>query len=122
MKKHPYRLSKEFPYGSGIRYRGEFTQKNAKGERITFDLTARHPVNSDPHSLPNLWYKSGKIDRVLPSYRCLHTYVDDKDGKCTGKYNPQHKGFTIDFDRMFEATKSNREKLIEELERRAFGR
>lgn len=124
MTKHPYTLSNDLTNGNGARYWGEFTQLNAKGERITFELTACSSDVNTRYSLPNLWHRSGMIDRILPSYWVMTTYIEDENGNCTGKYNPQNKfenkGFTINFEWMFEATEENREKLIEELERRAF--
>lgn len=121
MTKHPYILSNNLAPRNGTRYWGEFTQLNAKGERITFELTACSSDVNARYSLPNLWYRSGMIDRILPSYWAMTTYIEDENGSYRGKYNPQkNKGFTIDFDWMFEATEENRDKLIEELERRAF--
>ena len=98
---------------------------------MTVELNRCEPDNSNKKSLPNLWKKSGYIDRVLENYLVLHTYVEDENG-CWRRYNPQTKHCTrydekgkcvesiyvLDFDWVFEATPNNAMRLLNEVERR----
>jgi hypothetical protein len=99
-----------------------FTDTNAKGEKITVELSKC----SNPHcnnSLPNLWFKHGYVDRVLETYWSVETYVTDTEGACWGRYNPQTKlskdgkRVVINFDWMFEATEENKENILNEVYR-----
>ena len=70
----------------------------------------------------------------MPNYWHVSTYATDKKGDCYGVYNPQEKHFirkdkngktiesrmVIDFDFMLEATEENKQKIIAEIEKRAF--
>lgn len=109
---------------SGTRSLYTFTEKNDKGELIQFELTACMN-DGDKNYLGRLWKKNGYIDRVLPSYICVNTYVTAENGDCAGYYNPQHKRSddgkrrTINFDWMLEATEENTQKLIDEIYRLA---
>ena len=107
-----------------------YKNQNSKGESLTVEISYCDPDNSDKKSLPNLWKKSGYIDRVLENYLVLHTYVEDENG-CWDRYNPQTKPYTryekgkcvesikiINFDWMFEAIPENVIKLLNEVERR----
>lgn len=107
----------------GLRWLYTFLEKNEKGELIQVELSKCEPDNSRPESFPNLWKKHGYIDRVLESYWCVSTYATEENGDCYGRYNPQIRkdAFKLDFDWIIEATEENRIKLLEEVERRAFG-
>ena len=99
-----------------------FTEANCLGERIVVDLT-KCENSGGKNSLPELWKAHGYLDRVLPDYWSVNTYVTDTDGNCTGKYNPQiGSGGNIDFAWMLEATEENRERLLEEIDRRVYAR
>ena len=103
----------------GRRWYVEFKEKNQLGEKILVEFS--YCENSGgAHSLPNMWYKNGYIDRVLKNYWSISTFATDPSGMCRGKYNPQHKKFKIDFDWMLEATEENAAKLLKEVEKRAF--
>lgn len=66
------------------------------------------------NSLPELWCKNGYMDKVVSKYMCIETYCTDKDGLCTGSYNPQTIGINkINFDYMLESTVENLNKLID---------
>ena len=119
----------EHKQGTSI-YVLSYKNKNHKGEAMTVELNRCEPDNSSKKSLPNLWKKSGYIDRVLENYLVLHTYVEDENG-CWDKYNPQTKPCTryekgkcvesikvINFEWMFEATPDNAMRLLNEVERR----
>lgn len=68
---------------------------------------------SGPNSLPELWYKNGYMDKILKRYMCIQTYCTDKDGNCTGSYNPQIIGIhKLNFDYILESTEENLNNLI----------
>lgn len=119
------------------------------GGRLIVDITEVHPDNSSKHSLPRLWKEHGYLPHVLNSYLSVNTYAEDADGRCWGKFNPQiapvgtkivkvwvcdslytgaghYEEKTVpdspklDFQWMLEATPENREKILQEIERRAF--
>lgn len=129
-----YETLRSYNNGKGNLYR--FTGKNKNGETIEFsiDRCGDWDKPTDKNSLPYLWKKNGYIDRVLPNYWHVSTYATDKNGNCYGVYNPQEKHLirtdengktiesrmVIDFDFMFEATEENKQKIIAEIEKRAF--
>ena len=129
-----YEILRSYNEGKGNLYR--FTEQNKKGETIEFSIERCGDWNKpiDKNSLPYLWKKNGYIDRVLPNYWHVSTYATDKKGNCYGVYNPQEKHLirkdkngntiesrmVIDFDFMFEATEENKQKIIAEIEKRAF--
>ena len=84
-----------------------------RGDReFLIEVTFCEASGSNP--LPQLWYMHGYMDRVLRRYICIETYCTDKDGHCTGNYNPQTIGIhKINFDYMFESTEENLNKLID---------
>lgn len=68
---------------------------------------------SGPNSLPELWYKNGYMDKIFKRYMCIQTYCTDKDGNCTGSYNPQIIGIhKLNFDYILESTEENLNNLI----------
>lgn len=109
----------------GRRWYVEFKEKNQLGEKILVEFS--YCENSGgAHSLPNMWYKNGYIDRVLENYWIISTYATELNGMCRGRYNPQEKKsedgkrLVIDFEWMLEATEENAAKLFKEIEKRAF--
>ena len=129
-----YETLRSYNDGKGNLYR--FTEKNKNGETIEFSIDRCGDCDkpTDKNSLPYLWKKNGYIDRVLPNYWHVSTYATDKNGNCYGVYNPQEKHLirkgengktiesrmVIDFEFMFEATEENKQKIIAEIEKRAF--
>lgn len=109
----------------GRRWYVEFKEKNQLGEKILVEFSYCENSGS-AHSLPNMWYKNGYIDRVLENYWSISTFVTELNGMCRGRYNPQEKKsedgkrLVIDFDWMLEATEENAAKLLKEVEKRAF--
>ena len=127
-----YEIIRSYNDGKGNLYR--FTEQNKNGETIEFSID-RCGDNIAPGSgLPVLWMEHGYIDRVLLNWWHVSTYATDKNGNCYGVYNPQEKHLirkdengktiesrmVIDFDFMFEATEENKQKIIAEIEKRAF--
>ena len=115
-----YRIEEPKGYGSTWVY---VTGKNGKQETMTIELT--HCENSGgKNSLSYLWYSNGFTDKVMETYVSCQVYVNDSEGGCRGAYNPQSKlskdgkRNVINFDWLFEDTKENRTKLIEECIRR----
>lgn len=135
-----YETIRSYNENKGNLYR--FTEQNKNGETIEFSIERCGDWDkpTDKNSLPYLWKKNGYINRVLPNYWHVSTYATDKNGNCFGVYNPQEKQIrrtyqeytgktyktveqtrmVIDFDFMFEATEENKQKLIAEIEKRAF--
>lgn len=135
-----YEIIRSYNDGKGNLYR--FTEQNKNGETIEFSIERCGDWHNpkDKHALPYLWKKNGYINRVLPNYWHVSTYATDKNGNCYGVYNPQEKQIhrtyqeytgktyktveqtrnVIDFDFMFEATEENKQKIIAEIEKRAF--
>lgn len=109
----------------GRRWYVEFKDRNQLGESILVEFN--YCENSGgAHSLSNMWYKNGYIDRVLENYWSISTYATELNGLCRGKYNPQcktsedGKRSVVNFDWMLEATEENAAKLLKEVEKRAF--
>lgn len=101
------------------RIRYSFERKNTKGERIVVELTR---INCSDHNLMKLWVQHGYMKQMLLSYWSIDVYVHDRDGYCWGRYNPQIRKDTrkINFDWILEATEENKEKILEEVRRRAY--
>lgn len=99
-----------------------FEDVNEKKEKLVIELIKIVVDNpNDKKCLPYLWKKHGYIDRVLPHYWSISTYVHDTENNCYGIYNPQSKRSddgkrnVINFDWIFEATEENKQKLLEEV-------
>lgn len=97
-----------------------FDEKNEKGELIQFELMKMENDGSK-YNLINVWHKKGWI-KPLNDYWSVQTYVTDKKGNCLERYNPQILpcGTKLNFKWILEATEENKEKILEEIERRAF--
>ena len=127
-----YEIIRSYNDGKGNLYR--FTEQNKNGETIEFSIDRCGDNIALGSGLPVLWMEHGCIDRVLLNWWHVSTYATDKNGNCYGVYNPQEKHLirkdengktiesrmVIDFDFMFEATEENKQKIIAEIEKRAF--
>lgn len=71
------------------------------------------------HSLPAMWKRKGFIDKEPETWWGVQTYVTDRQGRCSGKYNPTTKDGKLNFEWLLEATEENRQKIIDEIYRRA---
>lgn len=97
-----------------------FNDRNSKNERIEIEFTKVE--NDNNGHLINLWYKKGFIKEQLENYWQVTVYAYDKEGNCYGKYNPQilpHET-KINFDWILEATKENKERILNEIIKRAY--
>lgn len=99
-----------------------FEEKNYKGEKIQVEFTKCIPDNNSESSLPNLWFKNGSIDRLLNTYWCVNVYATQENGLCLGKYNPTEKSNStkINFKWLLEATEENKQKILNEIIKRAY--
>lgn len=96
-----------------------FNDKNSKGERIEIEFTKVE--NDYKGHLINLWYKEGFIKEKLENYWHVEVYVYNEKGNCYGKYNPQiSSGTKINFDWILEATKENKERILNEIIKRTY--
>lgn len=103
-----------------------FNDRNSKGERIEIEFTKVE--NDSNRRLINLWYKKGFIKEQLKNYWQVTVYAYDKEGNCYGKYNPQISPYKtritkinrIDFDWILEATKENKERILNEIIKRTY--
>ncbi len=108
-------------YGSkpGIRTLYTFEEKNNKGESLTVEISEVYPDNKSKSSLPNLWFKSGFIDRVLNNYLVVNNCVTDAEGNGWDRYNPQRikHQCKINFAWMLEVSEENKNRLLSEIYR-----
>lgn len=113
---HEYTLEKMNQKGTREFY--HFNDRNSKGERIEVEFTKIE--NSNIGHLINLWHKEGFIKEKLENYWHIEVYVYDEEGNCYGKYNPQTHGTKINFDWILEATKQNKEAILNEIIKRTY--
>lgn len=115
---HEYTIEKMNPKGTREFY--HFNDRNSKGERIEIEFVKVE--NDYKGHLLNAWYKKGFIKEQLKNYWNVAVYAYDKEGTCYGKYNPQilPRG-KINFDWIFEATEENKERILHEIIKRAYG-
>lgn len=111
----------------------QFEELNSKGEKITFELT-KCKSDGSKGTMPYLWKKHKFIDQILKSWWSVDVCVTDSEGYSWIRYNPQIKPYqeidskgnvvqnrnVINFEWMLEATEENRDKIIAEIEKRAF--
>ena len=118
--KHEF-FTEDMTRGSGKRMRYTFKHKNRKCETVLFDLTVFENDGSKS-SLPLIWKNRGFMKRVLESVLMVDVYVIDEKSNCRSDYNPTIDGEShkIDFSWIMEDTPENRDRLISEIERRAF--
>lgn len=101
---------------SGIRWY-TFAEKNKKGETLVVEVISCHAEGKK--SLPELWKKAGYTDIVMNDFLCVHTYVEDTEGNCYGKYNvttklsDDGKRNVINFDWLLEPTEENINKILD---------
>lgn len=118
--KHTYKVEKN-AFSLLDNYFYSFDEANEKGELIQFEITK---ITNDGRksNLINTWYKKGWINAPLKNYWSVQTYITDKKGNCLERYNPQILPGTtkLNFKWILEATEENKEKILEEIERRAF--
>lgn len=97
-----------------------FNDRNSKDERIEIEFTKIE--NDYKGHLINIWYKEGFIKEKLENYWNVEVYVYDEKGNCYGKYNPQisTSGTKINFDWIIEATKENKERILNEIIKRTY--
>lgn len=97
-----------------------FNDRNSKGERIEIEFVKVE--NDNNRHLINLWYKKGFIKEQLENYWQVTVYAYDKEGNCYGKYNPQILPYEtrINFDWILEATKENKERILNEIIKRTY--
>lgn len=112
---HEYTIEKMNQKGTREFY--HFNDRNYKGERIEIEFTK---IENDKGHLINLWYKEGFIKEKLENYWHVEVYVYDEKGNCYGKYNPQTHGTKINFDWIIEATKENKERILNEIIKRTY--
>lgn len=114
---HEYTIEKMNQKGTREFY--HFNDRNSKDERIEIEFTKIE--NDHKEHLINLWYKKGFIEEKLENYWHIEVYVYDKEGNCCGKYNPQiSSGTKINFDWILEATKENKERILNEIIKRTY--
>lgn len=108
--------------GSHLLY--TYEELTLKGERLVVELL-RFENSGGANSIPARWYKHGYTSTVLDDWWSVQTYAYDDKGNCYRRYNPTVKRegtrAVVDFDWKLSATEENREKILREIERRAFG-
>lgn len=82
-------------------------------------VDAEDSVGCSKHSLPAMWKRKGFIDKEPETWWGVQTYVTDRQGRCSGKYNPTTKDGKLNFEWLLEATEENQQKIIDEIYRRA---
>lgn len=104
----------------------DFNKKNSKGEKLTISITHCEAVMNDDgsvskHAVSYSWFQKGFTKKLLKSYFSVKTYVNDEFDM---KYNPQktivNKQNVIDFDWLLEDTEENKQRLLNEIERRFY--
>lgn len=95
-----------------------FADRNALGEEIVVEFRKNENTHGK-HSLPAMWKRKGFIDKEPETWWGVQTHVTDRQGRCSGKYNPTTKDGKLNFEWLLEATEENRQKIIDEIYRRA---
>lgn len=104
---------------------------NKAGETLLVEITEVHHDLKDKKSLMNLWVKEGYLDKPIKAFWSISTYVNDSQGNCYGKYNPQHYSYKkldskgkvvisnmrIKFSWVLPATEENLEIILNECAR-----
>ena len=86
-----------------------FADRNALGEEIVVEFRKNENTHGK-HSLPAMWKRKGFIDKEPETWWGVQTYVTDRQGRCSGKYNPTTKDGKLNFEWLLEATEENRQK------------
>lgn len=101
----------------------EFIEPNKKGEKIAFEFI-KCENSGGKNSLPYIWKKNGYIDKELKTYWSVDVFATDTAG-CWGRYNTTEKisddgkRRVLNFDWVLEATEENKQKIIDEIYKRA---
>lgn len=108
-------------------------------EQLTVELTFCEVPPNDKMTIPYLWYKHGFTDKFLQTFWGVQTYVKAADGSTPTRYNPtlklkkqstetivngaktEYYGYETNFSWILEGTEANRQRLLCEIERMAFG-
>lgn len=93
-----------------------YQHKNEKGETLVIELSKVECDYTDKNSIPAQWYKLGWINRKIPTYWSINTYVKTDNGTL-GICNPQKNGEIV-FTWILEATEPSKERLLNEVVRR----
>jgi hypothetical protein len=117
---HEYSAKEQYPLEKGNELI-TFKDETKKGERVMVDI-CRVENDGSESNIINIWYRNKTIKERLASYWHITVYATDQNGFTWGRYNPQLKpgGTKINFDYVYEATEENKNKLLEEISRRAF--
>lgn len=99
----------------GNRTRYTFTNRSYNDEIIVVELIHCETDNS----VGRYWKEMGRISEDLKTWISIDVYVEDIDGNCWGKYNPQVKNGKIVFDWVLEDTPANRQKILTEIAKKA---
>lgn len=96
-----------------------FKMKTAAGESLTVEIMKCFDPGGKS-SLPAMWHKNGWTAERLKEWWSVAVYATDEGGTCRGGYNPQSKpNGCLDFNWIFPATEENKNKLLDEIARRA---
>lgn len=121
MTRKAFKVEEVVP-GSHLLY--TYEELTPKGERLVVELL-RFENSGGANSIPARWHKNGYTSTVLCDWWSVQTYAYDTDGNCYMRYNPTVKcegtRAVVDFSWKLSATEENREKILSEIERRAFG-
>ena len=121
MTRKAFKIEEVVP-GSHLFY--EYEELTPKGERLVVEML-RFDNPGGKNSIPVLRHKHGYTSTVLDDWWSVNTYAYDNEGNCYGRYNPtvkrEESRAVTDFDWKLPATEENRERLLREIERRAFG-
>lgn len=100
----------------GIRTMYTFEQPNSKGETIQVEFT------KCSGSLSELWKKNGYTYTALKTWWGVHVYATDNNNNCYNRYNPTITKCAnkLNFEWVLEATEENRNKILEEIKKRAY--
>lgn len=79
---------------------------NKKGEKLSFIIM----------------HGEKKVSRKLKTFICVQLWAEDEEGHLNHRYNPTLDKTLrkVNYDWLIEDTKENREKIIEEIIRRAY--
>lgn len=100
-----------------------YTFKNNRGESITVEISDTKCDPKNVNCLPNSWVRCSYIKKPIYHYLNCRVVVHDKNGVVSRDYNPTTKtGYETSFPNfkwMLPATKSNENKILNEVYRRA---
>lgn len=95
-----------------------YTKKFRDKTELIVILSTCKSDRSNKKSLMNLWVDSGYLNEFIDEWIGISTYYTDKDGNCSGSFNPQlifDKRPIIDFKWLLADTKENRQKILKEV-------